>query len=1061
MSSTFSGYQCWKQERIGRVIAKAALDVDREIFLATHVPIRHITYEQSPMNIPGTSESEFLDELNRQADQDQHTFAVVRGIPGTGKSHFIRWLQDRFEREHPTDIVLLIERANTSLKETIQQIIQKGAFDSQALSEQLKRLESAVDALSKEALADSLLNHLQVATYDVGYGGFKRRWTPENLREFLLDVRVREALKASGGPVERITRFLTAGAGEKYGVGIGEIPGFEPQELIFDTNMLRQMRRRAYRGAFDIAQDVAGREDQRDQMARYLNHLLHTHVISRMTNLSAADLRQIFNDLRRHLRTQGQNLALFIEDITSFTGIDAGLIDVLITEHRGEANREFCRLTSVVGITDAYYQDRLPQNVRERISHLLTLNSGDITRPESELLRDEDMLAEFAARYLNAIRLPKEKLEQWHKGGASPDALPNGCADCVHRTACHQAFDKVNLLAGEDSENIPIGLYPFNRRALKQMYDNLQGVSRTPRTLLADIIAAVMQSHGNKVSLGSFPPPARDLANHIKVPEFDPPAHGRIIEEQGGNDSDRLKTLFLYWGNRSVNATDDNGIRRIGGMLPAVFDAFKLPRIDGRTVVGGATLPQTIKTEPESTPEEPEPQPPSERTQSQYTQNITDWANGGTLYSYDRFTQWIAGLVFNAIDWQVHGISQAQVRAILRRRNFAIEDQSGSAQGNYLLFKRSSDLQYALQALADLEDSAVILQPEQYGEHLTTLSRWLRQEEPRIVAFVRETTMQEPPPDYLPRILIQNAVLMACLEGKLQSGSGPVELFEQVVASCMPNDQEALNRQWQDSIDAAREVYPTMWISLMRTVNHQRSASICRYELLQQLNCQQGDSLNVLYLDAASAIQYLEDFNAANWSMPLLTVKPVEHSTDPVWQCAVHAYETLRESFEQALSGSVAELRKVYEQVMQYLGDDAPDQVFEAIPKLLTRLQGVRAYSNRLNTHQQLSAKKLVHLLAQVEKILTQDHLPTVAMLISDMYPGCIRRLRDYAEYFEVFIAEMDKQKCELDREIGRLGGQTDADEIHAATLAQYVDTLEVLDTVLNTDTDRTEVQAT
>jgi len=93
--------------------------------------------------------------------------------------------------------------------------------------------------------------------------------------------------------------------------------------------------------------------------------------------------------LRRQLRIEGRELALFIEDITALTGIDEGLIEALINDHRGEGGGGLCRLTSITGVTDTFYSDRLPDNIKQRVTHRLTLNAGQ-GRQESDLLRDPE-----------------------------------------------------------------------------------------------------------------------------------------------------------------------------------------------------------------------------------------------------------------------------------------------------------------------------------------------------------------------------------------------------------------------------------------------------------------------------------------------------------------------------------------------------------------------------------------------------------------------------------------------------------------------------------------------
>ncbi len=126
------------------------------------------------------------------------------------------------------------------------------------------------------------------------------------------------------------------------------------------------------------------RSEAREDLARYLNFELQNQAIAWATDLRAGDVLSIFDHLRRRLHEQGRELALFIEDITALTGISAGLIEVLITDHGGEASAGLARLSSVVGVTDAIYADLLPTNIKDRVTHVLTLNAED--RQESDLI---------------------------------------------------------------------------------------------------------------------------------------------------------------------------------------------------------------------------------------------------------------------------------------------------------------------------------------------------------------------------------------------------------------------------------------------------------------------------------------------------------------------------------------------------------------------------------------------------------------------------------------------------------------------------------------------------
>ncbi len=160
-TSPFELIKCWQDERVDQVFNKEAASVDRATFLATHMPLQNLGYQQQLRQIVGRGEEAFLHELQRCATEDQHAFVVVQGIPGTGKSHLIRWLKERYfaEEKLPGEITLFIERAQSSLSGTLEQIIRSEIFDEATMHKQLEKLQGARTALSEDALANDLLNH--------------------------------------------------------------------------------------------------------------------------------------------------------------------------------------------------------------------------------------------------------------------------------------------------------------------------------------------------------------------------------------------------------------------------------------------------------------------------------------------------------------------------------------------------------------------------------------------------------------------------------------------------------------------------------------------------------------------------------------------------------------------------------------------------------------------------------------------------------------------------------------------------------------------------------------
>lgn len=108
--------------------------------------------------------------------------------------------------------------------------------------------------------------------------------------------------------------------------------------------------------ARELMADDSGMVDA-TKIANYLNQFVND-VIQRCAGIEPGDFRDIFQDIRKELYRIGKNLTLFIEDVTSFTGVDDALLDALIVEHTGmNAGENLCRISSIVGTTSNYLQN--------------------------------------------------------------------------------------------------------------------------------------------------------------------------------------------------------------------------------------------------------------------------------------------------------------------------------------------------------------------------------------------------------------------------------------------------------------------------------------------------------------------------------------------------------------------------------------------------------------------------------------------------------------------------------------------------------------------------------
>lgn len=1042
----FELYQCWKNERISQVINKEAVSIEKANFLATHAPLNNITYERKPQEMTDKSERALLQELRRCAEEQRHTFAVVQGIPGTGKSHLIRWLKESYEvankESQGHDVILLIERAQCNLRGTLLQIIESGVFKDATMHMQLEKLQGATTELSKNALANTILDQLRIATSEVVLPDehMPRLFVRKRIEKFLLDFSVREELKKSGGPVDRIMRYLSVD--NTLAIGDHEIPGFVASDFTFGIDTLRAIRDEGYKEAKDLAQKLLDPDelDLRNELAQYLNRLLN-YAIGRTTALSADDLKQMFNELRRHLRQQNRQLALFIEDITAFTGLDVGLIDVLATQHTGEGNREFCRLLSVIGITDNYFNDHFPDNVKERVTHRLTLNATQQGLGESDLLKTSHATADMAARYLNAMRLEQTALESWFEQGARMEQLPNACDTCQFSTTCHQAFGFAEL--GSDGTPLQrVGLYPFNEHAIWTMYQNLTTTTHTPRSLLNSVLEYVLESHGKKVSRGEFPPPARELGSDFKAPPLVKLSHRGIIDMQGGKDARRIESLVLFWGTRTVDATDNDQHHLLGGLSTEVFKAFGMPFIEGE-IVANPSLPsraaisssssQYVTASPASygisppnthpsmlsvSPVDPTSQylPVVEPRQNKYTKDINDWLNGDKLQNYEKLGDLLVTLIDSFVDWEAYGINTLQVDDRIRRRRMAIEDQVGKINmSDCLIFKRSPQLASVLQTLADMSEGNNQLTPDTLGGHLACLSNWLYENEPLIVDFVNRPTSRSTATLPLTTLLLLNCVLLACLQGELEYKTySTQELLLLIIEHCAKADRI----HWRSSINEAEKTHARVWVDLMNGVDNRKdNVRICRQNLLYMLNKAQGESSGVRFIDAALALDILQAFEQSGWTFS--PIETIGASASHVWLTAYEIYQALFKHFAQALAEDRGAIEVYIGNLRDLIGASEPKEVFQAIHAWTDHMkQSQKPY--KLEPKASLNATRLSKVISTFEAVIKEQSHKRLALRLSDSGPT-VKDMQEHLQYFQDFKKEVSMHMFQSEQKLSKL----------------------------------------
>src|SRR5262249_15904352 len=148
-------------------------------------------------------------------------------------------------------------------------------------------------------------------------------------------------------------------------------------------------------------------------------------------------------------------------------------------------------------------------------------------------------------RYLNAARLPEERLAEWYEDDADPDHLPNACESCHFRSECHSAFGSTN----------GFGHYPFTQRALWEMAERADpGIRKAfnPRSLIDDVLIDVLNLRAEDLREGRFPTPA-------------------LLERLGGERLDAAARVQLE-RNDSTNAVRQDVVLNLWGEPPHAVD---------------------------------------------------------------------------------------------------------------------------------------------------------------------------------------------------------------------------------------------------------------------------------------------------------------------------------------------------------------------------------------------------------------------------------------------------------------------------------------------------------
>lgn len=664
------------KDRIALVTERDSIAASQGDFLATHVPLKKIgllpKFEMNPSLNGYISEEEFYNQyiLN---PQNLHQLIVVYGQSGTGKSHLIRWLDARFENEKKSDeVILFVRRSDNTLKGTIKQLLTKPEVQKIANSSLIKRLTEATTVVPEEVLKldiyHKFLIELQIDNNEKDFN--IRKSIKKGLISFLKNDFIQRDLMKSDGPIDRIYSKIA----QNSRVNIDIVAEFQKEDFYVDNDLLDNMENNeAERAAIKLGRKLLA-EGETDETAKsicdYLNSFV-PKVIQRTSGIEPGDFEEIFIEIRKELYRQNKTLTLFIEDITSFSGVDASLLNALMENHN---NRDLCRITSVLGGTNSYINDYFRDNHKDRVTQFIYI-------PDDAF--DAEGRCELVARYINAMSLPSNVIDQWLRGNALPQDYP-----------VHNPKQGKNWEYFEDEYGHKLYLYPFNRNSIEYYYKYaLNEGNRSPRYIIRDIIDPVVRDLiNNRVS---FPlqrctmRPDRDLRYLV---------HQKILDNQ---EETRLLYFMSIWGNGKLTQYTKDRETFICGIPSKIYEDFNLPIIHLNQAKEEPAAPVTVKNNPtpsSGTNQKVEIKQVSEEKKdvlAEVGEKLHQWVNGSQLYAnssggmegYLRQARIdMSDYLWDVINWQAEGLSMDNVQKIKKasgsNSSYPLIGYENQAKGN-------------------------------------------------------------------------------------------------------------------------------------------------------------------------------------------------------------------------------------------------------------------------------------------------------------------------------------------------------------------------------------------
>ncbi len=782
--------RCWVPQRVQSLLGDFGANTSAAAdFLAVHSPIGGLTVEAS-----GQKQSVDDDGLYRLLSATEGRLAAfLKGPPGSGKSHLIRWLSVRWAAERSHDHVLFISREDGTLKATLERLVESLGEDRDLVAG-LSAAGAGLRRMGVEImLLQALVLWLNPDARDDSPGAIRTAKQHE-LWVIFDHPAVRKALTRSGGPIELIVDKLVGGKGKLA----EDVPRFTRNEL--------ETLEAACSGVASISTRLRNLLKDEGAIAVALTAL--NTALSAATEQSVAigpqRLPEALRQLRRRVHTRGaeRRIVLMIEDVSAFTGIDRGLIEAVLSE-RNASEPEMAPLLAIVGLTSQYFDNEFTGQsaARQRMTHVISIAGG------ASLESDP---AGFAARYLNAVRFASDA----DFASKAIGIVPSACSNCPAQEACHRDFGAWGSFEGK----VGFGLYPFNPRMLKAAFVALRDpvaagdAQRTPRTFKW-LLGALLNEDEERG------PSALSALLRRQEPMHSPElsmATGQAAEALAPEAAEELAALSRWWGDGRLDT----------GALPrTVYEHFTLPA--PRSEQTRSPLPSQPEPdrpgppapEPPAAPEppfqQPQPEPPvrpqprpSVSPINTHREWLRAWLRQSQpLQGQDRWRKAAHKLLAAGAPWKSYELPEGDDR-LFPEAAVAIDGQMIETLPHAIKLPRAQDVHDALAAAAEIESS----RPDDDGLQARAFFRFIQRRGPEVAKQIRGLVPTAGGSPWDPALsALQLLILDALLSRRAALSDGLPGLLHAAFASV---DREA---------DKPHRTLPT-WLAASRCLQEKREA---------------------------------------------------------------------------------------------------------------------------------------------------------------------------------------------------------------------------------------------